>query len=148
MSRLRQKTTARLELISRALTNWLGSVESLVIHSILFVTIFSLRFLGFDFNQILLILTTLVSLEAIYLSIFIQMTVNRHSESLAEVEEDIEGIQEEVHELEEDLTEISKDIQEDEEVQDTQSIRMTTTLEKIESELQKLLVDIEALKKK
>ena len=41
----------------------------------------------------MLILTTIVSLEAIYLSIFIQMSVNHHSYRLDEVSEDIEDIQ-------------------------------------------------------
>jgi hypothetical protein len=41
---------------------------------------------------VLLVLTTLVSLEAIYLSIFIQMAVNRTAQSIKEVEEDFEEI--------------------------------------------------------
>ncbi|MEK7616618.1 MAG: hypothetical protein AAB414_01025, partial [Patescibacteria group bacterium] len=44
---------------------------------------------------------TWLSIEAIYLAIFIQMTVNRNTQSLEEVEEDIEDIQEEVSEEEE-----------------------------------------------
>ena len=90
-----------LERISIKLTDWVGTPLSLIIHSLLFVGIFSLRYFGVTTDYILLILTTAVSLEAIYLSIFIQMTVNRATESLEEVEEDIEGIQEDVSEEDE-----------------------------------------------
>lgn len=83
------------------MTEWIGTPVSLIIHSLLFAGIFSLRLFGLTTDYILLILTTLVSLEAIYLSIFIQISVNRNTESLEEVEEDIEDIQEDVTEEEE-----------------------------------------------
>ena len=84
-----------LEKISFKLTDWVGTPLSLIFHTLLFFGIFFLKYLGLNRDQILLILTTAVSLEAIYLSIFIQMSVNRATESLEEVEEDIEDIQEE-----------------------------------------------------
>ena len=87
-----------LEKISFRLTDWVGTPASLIIHTLLFAGIFTLRKFGITTDYLLLILTTVVSLEAIYLSIFIQMTVNRNTESLEEVEEDIEGIQEDVDE--------------------------------------------------
>lgn len=90
-----------LEKISFKLTDWVGTPVSLIIHTLLFAGIFALRYLGVTTDYILLILTTAVSLEAIYLSIFIQMTVNRNTESLEEVEEDLEDIQEEATEEEE-----------------------------------------------
>lgn len=89
-----------LEKISFKLTDWVGTPLSLIIHTLLFAGIFSLSFFGVNTNYILLILTTAVSLEAIYLSIFIQMSVNRNTESLEEVEEDIEDIQEDALEEE------------------------------------------------
>lgn len=90
-----------LEQVSIKLTKWVGTPYSLIAHSILFVGIFTLRYFNFTTDQILLLLTTAVSLEAIYLALFIQMTVNRNTESLEEVEEDIEDIQEDVVEDEE-----------------------------------------------
>ncbi len=90
-----------LEKISIKFTDWVGTPTSLIIHTLLFFGIFVLRYFGLGRDQILLILTTAVSLEAIYLSIFIQMTVNRATESLEEVEEDIEDIQEEASEEDE-----------------------------------------------
>lgn len=91
----------RLEKISFKLTDWVGTPASLIVHTLFFAGIFALRKFGITTDYLLLILTTAVSLEAIYLSIFIQMTVNRNTESLEEVEEDIEDIQEDVDEDEE-----------------------------------------------
>lgn len=90
----------------------LGSSTSLLIHTFLFIGIFSLRWFGSSVEQILLILTTIVSLEAIYMSIFIQMTVNRHSEGLIAVQEDIEDIQEDVEEISEDIEDIQTEVKE------------------------------------
>lgn len=90
-----------LEKISFKLTDWVGTPISLILHTVVFIGIFFLKYFGVTTDYILLVLTTAVSLEAIYLSIFIQMSVNRSIESLEEVEEDIEDIQEDVTEEEE-----------------------------------------------
>lgn len=100
----------KFEDFSKKLTSWIGSPQSILIHTIFFIAIFTLRFLGVSSEDVMLILTTIVSLEAIYLSIFIQMTVNRHSEELEEVSEDIEEIQENVEEMQEDFEEIQEEI--------------------------------------
>ena len=82
-----------------ALTRWVGSPISIILHSILFVAAFLLAFFGvIPFDRMLLFLTTIVSLEAIYLSIFIQMTINYTTESIEEVGQDIEEIQEDIGE--------------------------------------------------
>lgn len=99
-----------LEKISTKLTYWVGTPVSIIVHTLIFAGIFALNFFGVKADQILLILTTAVSLEAIYLAIFIQMTVNRNTASLEAVEEDIEDIQEDVEELEADVEDISRDI--------------------------------------
>ncbi len=70
----------------RSLTKWVGSRTSVVLHTIFFTVMFSLTYFGIQFETVLLFLTTVVSLEAIYLSIFIQMTVNQNTESLEDVE--------------------------------------------------------------
>jgi uncharacterized protein YoxC len=100
-----------LEGIADKLTLGIGSTTSIIIHTILFVGIFVLRYFGVALEEILLILTTAVSLEAIYLAIFIQMTVNRNTQSLAEVEEDIEELGEEVEDIGEDIEELGEDIE-------------------------------------
>ena len=89
-----------LEKISFNITKWVGTPYSVIIHTLLFIAFPALAILGFDLRSILLIFTTWLSIEAIYLAIFIQMTVNRNTESLEEVEEDIEDIQEDASEEE------------------------------------------------
>lgn len=87
-----------------------GSIPSLLVHTVLFVGIFALQFLGFTFDQIMLILTTIVSLEAIYLSIFIQMSVNRQAKHIEEVREDVGDISEDVEEISKDIDTIQEDV--------------------------------------
>ena len=116
----------RIEGVSLDVTKWIGSVPSIILHTIFFAGSFLAVFLDLlSFDRMLLVLTTIVSLEAIYLAIFIQMSLNLARESLKEVEEDIDEIQEDVSEIEKDVDEIQEDvgeIQEDiEEEKTTQS---------------------------
>ena len=104
-----QKRSA-LERVALAAPRYIGSPVSLVLHSIFFVGIFALQWFGYTFEEIMLILTTVVSLEAIYLSIFIQITVNHQERKLTEVSEDVEEISEDVEDISEDVEEISKDL--------------------------------------
>lgn len=101
----------KFEDFSTKITKWVGSPQSIVVHTIFFILMFCLRFFGVSSSDVLLILTTVVSLEAIYLSIFIQMTVNKHSEELEEVSEDIDEIQEDVGEIQKDVDEIQEDVE-------------------------------------
>jgi uncharacterized membrane protein len=101
-----------IEKLSMTLTRWVGSTKSLVAHSIFFAFMLLLAISGVGFDKVLLILTTVVSLEAIYLSIFIQMSVNRQSRKLRAVSKDIEEIQADVEEISEDVEEIQKDVEE------------------------------------
>lgn len=141
----------RLESLSYKFTSWVGTPLSVIVHTILFIGIFALGAVGFDTNTILLILTTAVSLEAIYLAIFIQMTVNRSVEHIESVEENVEDIQEDVEGLESDVEEISEDI----DVIQTERLgeeydkhqMANETLGQIESQLQKVISELDALKK-
>mgnify|MGYP003418089070 FL=1 len=103
---------SRVESIALAAPQYLGSPTSLIIHTCFFVGIFTLQLFGFSFDQIMLILTTLVSLEAIYLSLFIQMTVNQHAKQIEEVSEDMEDISEDVEEISKDIDTIQEDVEE------------------------------------
>lgn len=124
------------------LTNWVGTPTSILIHTFFFIGIFSLKFFGVSIDQILLVLTTLVSLEAIYLAIFIQMTVNRSTQSLAAVEDDIDDLKRDFDDLEEDIEEIQ--VEEDEnEDRDEKSMQ---TLETMQEQLQKIIAEIEVIK--
>jgi len=127
-----------LEKISIAVTNWMGSPASILIHSIFFIAIFGLWFFGFGIDQIMLILTTAVSLEAIYLSLFIQMTVNRNTQSLAEVERGLDEIEEDVEDISEDIDEIQEDDKEEEKNDE----RMKSLLIKMNEELNTLSAGI------
>lgn len=85
--------------------NWVGSINSLIIHTILFIMFFSLYFFGIKFDRILLTLTTIVSLEAIYLSLLIQLSVNLQSKKIEDIQEDIVDIQDDIEDIQEDIQE-------------------------------------------
>ena len=125
------------------MTKWIGSPPSIIVHSTLFILAFASPLLGLPFDRMLLILTTAVSLEAIYLAIFIQMTVNRNTESLVEVEEDIDEIQEDIDEIIEDVDEIVTDDKDD--ARKDEETR--GALLNIQSRLESLLKDIEKMKR-
>jgi len=136
-----EKPQTFLEKISLVIPNSVGTTTSLVLHSIFFVGIFSLRFFNVAYADILLILTTVVSLEAIYLSLFIQMTVNRNTESLKIVEEDIDDIQEDVEDIEEDFG----DIQEDVEGLESNFIRVHKNVDDIQEDVEDISEDIDKM---
>lgn len=108
----KNKKIVKLEKLTKSVTEWMGSTTSILVHTIGFVAIFLLYFLGLKIDQIMLILTTIVSLEAIYLSLFIQMTVNRNTASLEEVEEDIDEIQADIDEVQTTVEDIGEDVDE------------------------------------
>lgn len=137
-----------LEKISIKATTWIGSTKSLIIHTVFFAGSFMLYFLGANFEKILLVVTTLVSLEAIYLSILIQMTVNRNTEELVEVSRDIEEIQEDVEEISEDIDEIQEDMEEiSEDVEEIQKDvdEIQEDVEEIEKDVDEIQEDVEVL---
>lgn len=101
-----------LERIALAAPRYIGSPLSLILHSIFFVGIFALQWAGYTFEEIMLILTTVVSLEAIYLSIFIQITVNHQARKLSEVSEDVEEISEDVEDISKDIDDIQENVEE------------------------------------
>lgn len=136
--------TLFLERFSVQSTRWIGSTQSLATHTVLFVLCFILILIGFNADKIMLVLTTIVSLEAIYLSIFIQMSVNRQarrlrevSRDIEEISEDVEGIQKDVEEIQEDVEEIQED-EEEEEENDPQFDQIKKTLETLLEEVAQL----------
>ncbi len=163
------KIVSPLEEASIKVTAWVGTPVSVVMHTIFFIGIFSLKWFGMPLDQILLVLTTAVSLEAIYLAIFIQMTINRQEAKLHEVREDIEELGEDVEEigkdvdeLSEDLEEIGKDVdelgedfeeitedmEEEEKKEEQYRSERNKNLQKIETTLQSLIVELEKMKEK
>lgn len=124
----------KIEKMAILATRWIGSTESIMVHSAFFLFSFLLVFFGIPFERVLLVLTTVVSLEAIYLSIFIQMSVNRTTKRLRAVSRDIEDIQESVDEISEDVEEIQKDVEE-----------ISEDVEGIEKDVDELQKDIEEI---
>lgn len=91
--------------------HWIGTPSSLIVHTILFITSIISIFFGVKASTMLLVLTTFVSLEAIYLSIFIQMAVNHQGRRLKNVEEDVDDILEDTADLtEEEKKKIKKEV--------------------------------------
>jgi peptidoglycan hydrolase CwlO-like protein len=139
---------SELEKIALSITKGIGSIWSVLIHTMLFLAAFTFIFLGVAVERVLLILTTVVSLEAIYLSIFIQMSVNHQAKALATVEkeideiaEDVEGIAEDVEEIQEDVEGISHDVEEiQEDVED-----IAEDVEEIQEDMEDIAEDVEGI---
>lgn len=128
---------------ARAATNWIGSIQSLIVHTLLFALSFSLVFFGVALEQILLVVTTVVSLEAIYLAIFIQIALNQQAQSLEEVEKDVDQIQDTVEEIHEDVEEIQEDV--DEIQEDVEEIQ--EDVEEIEKDVDEIQKDVDEIEK-
>ena len=100
-----------MERWAAGITRWIGSTTSVLLHTILFLVSFILPRTGIvSFERMLLVLTTIVSLEAIYLSIFIQMSLNQNNQSIEEIQQDIEEIGEDIEEIQKDVDEIQEDV--------------------------------------
>ncbi len=122
---------------SQKIIHLIGTPTSIVFHTIFFVGIFSLILFGWSFSQVLLILTTILSIEAIYLALFIQMTINKANEIIEDVEESIEDV-------EKDIDDIQAEDKEDEVLEK----QVSTTLKTIQEQLNKLQKDIDLLQQK
>ena len=95
------------------ITRWIGSAASVILHTVLFIISFTLPLAGIvTFERMLLVLTTIVSLEAIYLSIFIQMSINMNNQNIEIIQEDIEELGEDIEELGDEIEELGDDIEE------------------------------------
>ncbi|MDP3958047.1 MAG: hypothetical protein Q8Q36_01120 [bacterium] len=142
-----ERRTGAIERFSVIATRWIGSVPSLFAHTLLFAGAFFLVSMGFDFDRMLLALTTIVSLEAIYLAIFIQMTINRSAQELEEVGMDIEEISENVEEISENVEDIQEDV-EGISVAEEEGPTESEKLGKIEQSLLTIVREIDEIKKK
>ncbi len=141
MEQLKKKSLDSIERVALKATRWIGSTNSILIHTALFMASFVLYFFGAALDKILLVVTTIVSLEAIYLSIFIQMSVNMQSRRLGKVARDVEEIQEDVEEIQEDVEGIEKDVDEiQKDVEDIQE-----DVEGIEKDVEEIQEDVEEI---
>lgn len=158
-----EKKSHRLQNTALAVTRWIGSPASIVIHSIVFIVAFSSVLLNIiQFDTLLLVLNTIISLEAIYLALFNQLAINYANEGIQavskdidEMQEDVEEIQENVEEIQEDVDELQEDVEEMSEEDKEEEARMSAkeaaegkTLEQIHEGLKKLVQDVEKLQSK
>lgn len=153
---LKTENSTMLDKMADSVISWIGSTASLVFHTLLFITSFLLPlFKVVDFEEMLLVLTTIVSLEAIYLSIFIQMSVNKSNkhievikEDVNEIQEDIDEIQEDIDEIQEDIDEIADDEDEDEHKEKAQKVILKSNVSNNKQEIKELKAKIHDLQAK
>lgn len=151
------KNEIGFEGLALRVTKWIGSPLSILTHTIFFLLCMVFGVFFHEFDRMLLFLTTVVSLEAIYLAILIQLTVNRNTENLVEVgkdideiQEDIDEIQGDVDEIQEDIDEIQTDVDEIEEgdtVEEKRDKEIKMTVESIQKSLEHLMKEINNIKK-
>jgi len=79
---MEEEKISSVEKAAIKITKWIGTPASIIVHTILFIAAFSMTKFGYSLDSMLLMLTTIVSLEAIYLGLFVQMTVNRQEKRL------------------------------------------------------------------
>ena len=160
---LKTENSTMLDKMADSVISWIGSTSSLVLHTLLFITSFLLPlFKVVEFEEMLLVLTTIVSLEAIYLSIFIQMSVNKSNkhievikedvneiqEDIDEIQEDIDEIQEDIDEIQEDIDEIADDEDEDEHKEKAQKVILKSNVSNNKQEIKELKAKIHDLQAK
>lgn len=160
---LKTENSTLLDKMADSVISWIGSTSSLVFHTLLFITSFLLPlFKVVNFEEMLLVLTTIVSLEAIYLSIFIQMSVNKSNkhievikedvneiqEDIDEIQEDIDEIQEDIDEIQEDIDEIADDEDEDEHKEKAQKVILKSNVSNNKQEIKELKAKIHDLQAK
>lgn len=160
---LKTENSTMLDKMADSVISWIGSTSSLVFHTLLFITSFLLPlFKVIEFEEMLLVLTTIVSLEAIYLSIFIQMSVNKSNkhievikedvneiqEDIDEIQEDIDEIQEDIDEIQEDIDEIADDEDEDEHKEKAQKVILKSNVSNNKQEIKELKAKIHDLQAK
>jgi uncharacterized protein YoxC len=110
MNNQKLKLLGVFESIIIKVSEWVGTPESIIIHTVIFISSFGFRFFGVPLETIFLALTTVISLEAIYLSLFIQMSVNRSNVAIEEISEDVDDIIEDIDDLDKDLDNLQQDI--------------------------------------
>ncbi len=138
-----KREPARLERWTENVTRWVGSRQSVVVHTIFFTGMLMLSLVGVKTDTVLLVLTTIVSLEAIYMSIFIQMTVNKNTYDIEEIQEDVEEIQEDVEGIEKDVDEIQEDV--DEIQKDVDEIQ--EDVDEIQKDVDEIQEDVDEIEK-
>ncbi len=132
----------------------IGTPVSLLLHSVVFLAFLSLPYLGLGLQseQVNIFFTTLLSLEAIYLAIFIQMSVNRSNQTIQNLSEDIDDLSEDLDEIGEDIVDIQGDIdymtEEDELIESSSNSHATMSqqIEMLQKQIHTMSVMIDKMK--
>lgn len=109
-NQVKKRKESAVEKLAVQITEWLGTPLSIGVHTVIFSFAIVAYLLGVGLEIVLLVMTTFLSIEAIYLSLFIQLSVNVTKESLEDVEEDIEDISEDIEGLEGASREMMEDV--------------------------------------
>lgn len=89
----------------------LGTIQSVVIHSIIFASFYcSAWIFPSQSDHIISLFTNLLSIEAIYLSVFIQLSVNRNNEHVEQIKEDVSELNENIDDIAEDMSELNENV--------------------------------------
>ena len=97
--------------LAKKITQWIGTPQSIIVHTIFFVAMLSWFYVDVpNRDHILLVLTTVVSLEAIYQMLFLQLTVNQHGKELTEVKTAMDEVTETVEEMQETVEEVQETV--------------------------------------
>lgn len=148
----KDKTKQKLTLsnLPDRLIAWVGTGQSLIIHTFLFVFAFVAHWIfGWTFDIILLVLTTIVSLEAIYLAIFIQRSVNQQATRLDDVEESLDDVEESLDDVEENLDDVEESIDAVEESLTSNNHKIIISdQKKLEKTLAQIVTELQALRSK
>jgi uncharacterized membrane protein len=124
------------------ITQFTGSPFSILLHTIFFASFLLSPLFGIiDFDTAMLLLTTVVSLEAIYLALLIQMSLNKQKAEIEEISEDVENIEKDIDEIQEDVEEISDDMEEV--AKDVEEI--SDDVEEIHEHVEEISEDVEDL---
>jgi len=148
MIKKKKKKRIILDEISDKVIKWVGSTQSLMVHTaIFFVTFISPWIFNISFDLVLLVLTTIVSLEAIYLAIFIQRSVNQQAIRLDDVEDALDDVEESLDDVEESLDDVEESI---DDVEESLSARHNhaAASKKLERSLETIIEELKALKGK
>jgi hypothetical protein len=123
----------------------IGTPISLFFHTVIFGVFLILPVFGYDSERVNIFFTTLLSLEAIYLAIFIQMSVNRSNRNIEDISEDIDDIQEDIVDIQGDIDYMT----EEDELIGTGAahhVTMAQQVELLQKQIQTMSVMIDKLK--
>lgn len=145
----KKKKVEPIENFTDKVIKWVGTTNSLIVHTSIFIlTFLSPYIFHISFDIVLLVLTTIVSLEAIYLAIFIQLSVNRQAIRLDDVEDSLDDVEESLDDVEESLDDVEEGLDDVEESLSStcHHVSKSTNHKKLELSLEEIIEELKLLK--